>query len=210
MIHSWVAHENENLNKQAVKAEYRWHVCKHVSQPLHNYHISTQFDSCGGFWVKSQKVLSTIIKTPKEENSNLTVSIRVTCKSFSLWFNFAAHILWHRSEWEITSLSKFGVHKICQSKDKRGFQPLCESNLKWNESGHLSLHNLDQNDSISRPSYSQISLCKPQPSVNWVSKSQHHCHRYWRGSSRCSTEARANGANRSRCLLSPQSGNSNI
>lgn len=63
---------------------------------------------------------------------------------------------------------------------------------------HHSLHNLDQSNSISRPSYSQISLCKPQPSVNWISTSEHHCHRYWRGSRRCSAEMSANGANKSR------------
>lgn len=69
-----------------------------------------------------------------------------------------------------------------------------ESDIWWNKYGH-SLHNQDQNYSIWEPSYSMF---KQQPYVNWVSKSQHHCHGNWRGSSQCSTEMSANGANRLR------------
>lgn len=51
------------------------------------------------------------------------------------------------------------------------FALLCQSTMKRNDYGHHSIHNPDQNDSISRSSYSQIPMCKPHPSVHRVSVS---------------------------------------
>lgn len=60
------------------------------------------------------------------------------------------HHMWYRSKMEIL---------------------LCSVNQLWRGMIMVIIPSLtqDQNDSISRSSYSQIPMCKPHPSVHWVS-----------------------------------------